>query len=747
MNKRFLSFCILFALLWGCSPVRRLGDDQYLLAGAKLKESQNTPVKDQSDYYQFKTNAKLLGLFRLRLQLHQSFAPEKTHWFAKKSRSLGEAPKLFDAAAMDKTQEILRQYYFSEGYFNAQVSWTAKTTRKKIKKVEFYVQPGKRYTIDSLQLNSESPALNAIVLKHLEKADIQKGKPFRTKALESERKKITALIRDRGYYFFAEQYIYFDVDTNLVGPKVYLSLNIQNPQGKDGQSENHKKYYIQEVHIQPDFKAGANRNQDKDTVQYNGYHIVSDSLRYKPRALVEPTLISPGKQFSQTQTNNTYNQFSDLQGFSSISIQYQAVPDTNLLRARVQLQPLKRHSTTFEIEGTHRVGNWGTALNYSYRNRNIFRGNEILEIKPSIAFETNNQLGDDQTNLFNTFEYGIETSIKFPRFLLPFNSEGMVPKSYSPRTTVSLQANKQERSDFSRFLLQTTFGFLWREGRFKTHKINWVDLTYIRLAEGSSLNLDDNPFLASLFTDQVITANSYQFTFNNQRIKSKLDYQFFRGNFEVSGHLLRALAPELNLEQNADGVYKILGVPFAQYIKVETDYRYYHHRKGERMWVGRIFLGRGFTMGNSELMPFGKQYFAGGANDVRAWTAYQLGPGSFSSDSVSFNTGNIKLTVNAEYRFKIAGPFKGAVFTDLGNIWNSNSDETIEVSDFQLNGFYKQVAIGAGIGLRYDFGFFIFRLDYAQQIHDPSAISGNRWMFDRMGWKTSRLNLGLGYPF
>jgi outer membrane protein assembly factor BamA len=261
------------------------------------------------------------------------------------------------------------------------------------------------------------------------------------------------------------------------------------------------------------------------------------------------------------------------------------------------------------------------------------------------------------------------------------------------------------------------------------------------------IDISKNPFLASLFSDQLITASAYQFVFNNQDINSLRNFSYFRAGLEWSGNILNLLSNSLALEQTENGTFTLFNSPYAQYLKLDLDYRHYITLAPEHILAFRTFIGKGFAYGNSEILPFGKQFFAGGANDIRAWTAYQLGPGSFNSDTVNFNTGDIKGTVNLEYRFKIAGNFRGAIFSDVGNIWNSiRSDESLE-SNFQLSNFHKQLAVGAGLGIRYDFGFFILRLDFAQQMRDPSVGNNGAWLFDEFTLKRTRLNLGLGYPF
>ncbi len=754
VRNTYLTLGIAFVILVSaCSPVRYLKDNEYLLTSVKLIEKEHTEAKDASEYLRIKPNTKLLGLFRLRLQLHNLYKPGKEHWFARKFKELGEAPVLYDAQVTAMGAERLSRYYFNMGYFDNEVEIALSEPslfRKKRKKISFYINPGSRYEYRNIRFDTKTPELAPLVDKFLESSSLKNGTGYNAELLSAERKALTAMIRNDGYYYFAEQYVFFEVDSAIAGNLVDLRISIQNSYSRenDSVSTDHRKYRIGNIYIRPDYDPSRPKDPATHLLEHKGYFIKYNTLKYKPRALTEPLLISPGIVFNQTRLNNSYNQLSDLKGFSTINIHFKESDDTSrhLLDAYVQLHPIPKWSVGVELEGTHRVGNWGTALNLSFKNRNIFRGNEILEIRPTLAFETlSNLVNSENSGIFNTFEYGVETHLRFPRYLLPFDTEGLVPKSYSPKSTISLVLNKQQRRDFTRKLFQSTLGYQWKEGRHKTHNINLIDITYIKLEEGASIDISKNPFLAALFTDQLITASSYQFIYNNQNISSRANFTYFRGNLEWSGNIANAIGKSLN---NSNGeALTLFGSPFAQYVKIETDYRHYFHFNNEGSLVFRTFIGRGLAYGNSEAMPFGKQFFAGGANGIRAWTAYQLGPVSFNADSVSFNTGDIKGTINLEYRFKIAGNFLGAIFSDCGNIWNSIKSEQVQDSDFQFSTFHKQIAVGAGIGLRYDFGFFILRCDIAQQLKDPTVQQNQGWVVNDFGFDRTRINLGLGYPF
>jgi outer membrane protein assembly factor BamA len=249
----------------------------------------------------------------------------------------------------------------------------------------------------------------------------------------------------------------------------------------------------------------------------------------------------------------------------------------------------------------------------------------------------------------------------------------------------------------------------------------------------------------------MILGGNYSFIFNNQKIQKSRDYWFIRLNAEASGNLLSVVS-KLAGVTSKEGSYNVFGQPFAQYIRSDIDIRYYVIVNDVSSFVYRGFLGIGFPYGNSKAIPFEKQYFGGGANDIRAWQVRTLGPGSYKSNVTGFinQTADIKLEGNAEYRFKLFWILESALFLDAGNIWTIRNDASRPGSGFQLNKFYKDIALGTGTGFRFDFKFVIGRVDFGMKLRDPSILSGSKWIIMNRSYRLRddfTVVVGIGYPF
>lgn len=249
-----------------------------------------------------------------------------------------------------------------------------------------------------------------------------------------------------------------------------------------------------------------------------------------------------------------------------------------------------------------------------------------------------------------------------------------------------------------------------------------------------------------LTENNLIFASNFVWTRDTRENIFDKNFSRFRWKIESAGNVLAAVAGLAGLEENEDGEYATLGVIFSQYSKVESEYiKHWQIAGGENVFAIRAFGGIAIPYGNSESIPFTRSYFAGGANDNRGWRPYDLGPGS-SGSVFDFNEANFKLAFNAEYRFTILGAFKGALFIDAGNIWNALDNVTDEASRFSGFADLKELAVASGLGLRYDFGFFVFRLDTGFKTHNPALPEGERW-FKEYNFNNAVYNIGINYPF
>ncbi len=422
-----------------------------------------------------------------------------------------------------------------------------------------------------------------------------------------------------------------------------------------------------------------------------------------------------------------------------------------LLDAWIQLTPFNMQSYTIELEGTNSSGDFGFGGNLIYQHRNIFGRAEILDFKIKGSLET---LNEYYTRSYkNTYEYGAEAGLQIPRFLLPIRSISFV-RRYNPRTNLSMAYSYQQRPDYTRTIANAAFGYSWRSSGFMTHIINPVELNLVKLPFSTPLFDSIIHFynLEASFRDHLVSETNYSFIFNNQDIRKAGNFVYFRFNAETAGNILSGFSSGAGRPKES-GYYKIFGTQFAQYVRSDIDLRYYRMLYSDNSLVYRIFAGAGLPYGNSTALPFEKKYFAGGANSIRAWQVRSLGPGSFNEElyrSFPNRTADIKLEANLEYRFNMFWLLEGALFMDAGNIWAIDYNDKRKGAQFRFGEFYKDIALGTGVGLRFDFSFFIFRLDMGLKLRDPAEPEGKRWvhLHRRVSYDNDvAFNIGIGYPF
>jgi outer membrane protein assembly factor BamA len=473
-----------------------------------------------------------------------------------------------------------------------------------------------------------------------------------------------------------------------------------------------------------------------------------------------------GDLYNESKAKESYLHLTGNRVFQIAEISYQPVKGdtTNRLDAFINLQPFLKRTFSVELEGTNTAGNYGISGAVTLANRNIFKGGEILDFTFRGGLEAQVNLNSNEP--FNTREIGTEIGLNFPRFFLFNGISRRLPKRMEPRSRIFTSFNYQTRVEFERAILTLGLLYTWRESRSKQHQINLLDVNYVRLPR------IDNDYFNSLefktgFQDNLIMAIRYTFLYSDIALaKSTRTSNYFKGSIEPAGNLFGAFSNSGTFEQDEEtDQYLVLGVPFAQYIKLDADFRHYFNPTEDHQFVMRFYAGATINYGNSPFLPpFEKSYLAGGSNDLRGWVAYRLGPGNFPNylyvqgDQSYAAVAPLKLLGSAEYRFPIIKSFRGALFFDAGNIWlwdrNYNTEglsdvelALVEFGIFRFDTFYKQIALNTGIGWRYDFGFFALRLDMGIKIWDPTEPENQRFVLGGLKWSTINYNIALGYPF
>ncbi len=759
---------IIITLVAGCSATKFVPADKELLKQNKVILNEIHMDKELLlPYMKQKANKKILGL-NMHLAMYNLSSSKRNGWLSRWLKTIGEEPVIYDPFLKQKTTKQLQLYFINKGYRDAIVKDTVFRKKQKVR-ICYELIPSQPYLIDTINYDITDSLIKHFVLSDTSKSFLKQGALFDLTSFENERMRIEYNLKSQGFYNFNKDYILFKADTTGQKKKNNVTLEIkQNKQRIDINqfiTTPHPQYKVNDISIFLDYDGKKVLAKDSlyfttlDTIIYkNISFIYQNNEKIKPNSILQSVFIECDSLYSISNVKETYNHLSALNLFRFINITFNEVnkPDTNgwggLINCQIQLNTYAFQSFSVELEGTNSSGDIGGALNFGYQHKNLFKGAEVMNFNIRGATEAVKERYNGR--IHNTLEFGTEMRIRFPKFILPINSRNFI-KLYNPKTTVTLAYNLQKRPDYTRSIANTSFGYIWQaRSKSFTHIINPIEINYVYLPPSPELsNFIDrikDTYLENSFKDHFISTTNYSLIYNSQNFARNIQFLFFRLNTETGGNILSGVNTILN-RPKIDDAYNLLGIRYAQYIKGDIDFRYYQPLNETDKVVFRLFCGVGVPYGNSNAIPFEKKYFAGGANSIRAWQVRTLGPGSNKDITTTYpnSLGDIKLEGNFEYRFDLFWLIKGALFVDVGNIWAVNDLGNREGAIFKPNLFYKQLAIGTGIGTRFDFSFFVFRLDVGFKTHDPSEVPGNKWIFnrDKIYSNDYNINIGIGYPF
>lgn len=715
----------------------------------------------------------------------------------------GEAPVILDSTLTERSSDQMRLYMHKKGWFKATVRDTVhyrrplllgggrgKQFRRPQAEVEYHVTPGPAYSYNIIRFTVDDPRIREYVQQSWPQSLVKPGDRFDADVLDAERVRITERLRELGYLYFNKELVQYDADTTVGDQRVDILLRLERAYAKKDRgllgTPEGTVFQIDEVTLSTVRSFRNTPNAEPDTLVWQGTTILyNDPLAYKPSALLSAVFLQPGQRFNQRDADLTYRRLSALHVFDRIEINYDTtgMGKAGVADARITLLPGKQQSLSLEGYGTNRSGFLGTSVGLGYRHRNLFRGMGSIQALLSLGLEAQQSftgrgsatqetgIGQLRTDgLFNTVDIGPEVTLRFPHFLLPIKRERFA-RSASPRTAISAQYNYQRRPDFSRTLAKFSFGYEWNESPTRTWGFFPLEVSVIRIPEKSQaflayLQEANNPVLTDSYTDHLIAGMRGSFTLNTQTSSRQRDVFFARIVPEWAGFPLffplHTLGSEAQ-DTSGNNFYTVAGIRYAEYVKLDTDLRWRHRLHEKSSLAFRVAAGGGLPYGNLPVLPFENSFFTGGANGLRAWQARSLGPGSYSAPLQAFDRiGEARLEANAEYRFKLIGFLEGALFTDVGNIWNWREDALKPGAAFS-KAFLSELAVGTGVGARLNFDFFIVRFDLGMQTKDPSLARGERWLFepkdrfrqqilDMTGipgqYKTQfNFNIGIGYPF
>lgn len=710
---------------------------------------------------------------------------------------VGEAPVVLDSALTLRSLDQLKLYLNKEGFFNATVTDTVRFNHTKLfsgkrgkpfkrpeAEVDYYIDAGRPYTICTTQWTVDDPAIDSLIEASSANSLLVPGMRFDGDVLDKERTRLTDLMREHGYLFFNRDLLQYVADTSAGDHQVDLVLYVERPlsrgkRGLQGTPEG-TVYTVEDISLnmaQRPLYGGT--PLPTDTVGYKGFDFIysGDRPKYRPKALSSNLLVKPRSIFSQTANDRTYRRLTNLRVFDRVDIAYDttAVHTPNAADCLITVQPSKTQNLSFEGFLTNRGGFAGTSVSAGYKHQNLFRSMGSLQIQMLLGLEAQQSLGGHGSEndaglgvgrdvFFNTVELGPEVTLQFPTFLF-LHADDKWSKTWGRRTSFNVLYNYQRRPDYTRTLAKVSFGYEWKKKSSLTWEVNPIEVNFIRIPELSDAFLDfiqnsHDAILRDSYTDHVVAGSRTTVTLRTPGFgPNKRNTFFWRPTVQTSGNLLNLVDQATGSEQQTDtagnSFYTFGGVRFAQFVKVENDMRYYHTIHTKSSLAFRLDGGIGIPYGNLDVLPFESSFSSGGANNQRAWRARSLGPGSYNAPLDAFDrVGEILIGGNAEYRFKLIDYLEGALFCDIGNIWDIHENPAKPGSGFELNKFAGELAVGTGVGARLNFDFFIVRFDLGLQTKDPSLPVGERWIFQpkppgrvtTFGQKLT-FNLGIGYPF
>ena len=774
---------LIILILGSCNATRYLAEDQSLVKKVELtgvdkqfKETALTFV--QSD---IRTNS------RLNLALYNTFNTRDGKYRTDKVKAIGEAPHLLDSSLVEISRVQIEKFLATKGYFNAKVTSEIEVKDKQAK-IKFVATQGPEFKIRKIEYQIADSAVLAIYEQNRESfSRIKEGNRFDSDSLALEREQIFRMMKKNGYFDYVRQYVRFDVDSNLSDSQADLKLFLTNPEGKSA----HQVYTINNSQITIRTSEGKFEGLVTDTLQVDSqFRFIDYSGKFKPKPIKKYIFLKKDDIYNIENEELTYDRLYDLNVFRNLKIDYTKASDsTNKLNPRYDISPLKRMSNRIEGEYTFNSGRNGFNIGNTYTNRNLFGGAELLEVKAKygVLFDATS----DRKILDRVFSRDLQLGINLilPKLLVPFRIPD-IGRNGMPHTTISSSMQSfDQRSAFRSRVFINSITYDWVETKSKLHSYTPINIEFRKgvldpIFKDSLLQRGFGLYVKTNDRRFFNLGSQYAFTYNANRLDNYNNFLFFRGEVDFAGNSLGILDKLIKFKRDADGFRTIFGLPYQQYVKTELDIRYYRYLGGDNQFVARLNPGIGLAYGNSDLLTFEKNFFAGGSSGVRAWQARTLGPGNYNravlgtdgkADTLRANLRNLdqlgeyKLEGNLEFRFKILNSFmgakvKGATFTDFGNIWRRKVSVENPGGEFKFNQIFNQLAVGVGAGLRFDLNYFVFRLDAGIKVKDPQFTGSEqyviKYLFNKKEFKDNyasthrpdvyrfvQYNFGIGMPF
>ncbi len=778
---RFLPFAagVLLFSMAGCNVSRHIPEGEAMLIGNELKIRKDTtaPVKmhsgldDELEELLRPVPNKVIFGFPYKVWFYYLMGEPKKEkglrqWFRKK---LGEPPVLVASRALELNKETLEGYLHNEGYFRSEASGTIVPAKQRMAKASYQVYVRPRYSIETATFEPAGVAWFDSSFLESEKATFLKpGMPYRLSVIESERMRIDQYLKTKGFYFFSPEHLIVKVDSSLNSYRVTMNVEVK----PDVPQTALKPYYISNVKVYTDYQGAASDSLKEFRRLRSGNELYDPGGLFRPRVFEETIGFRPGSRYSSDVQNITLSRLVNLKNFKFVRNKFELLPrsDSALLDVYYHLSPLRRKSMRGEFSGLTKSNNLGgIQAIVSWNHRNLFRGAEQLRISVDGGLDW--QLGGGRAvSGTNFFRYKVETELSFPRFVVPFWKHNPEIDQTLPRTSLLLSyENLVQAGLYTLNSIRGQWGYSWQYKK-TTHTFSPFGVNVVRprnVSEAFTEMIFDSPNeydidrYLRILENRLLLESSYTIAFNPVSNPYSRHQLMLSGGVNLVGNIAGLL---VRSDKEEGGSKQLFEIPFEQFTRFDGEVRHYLTLSPSVKWANRFIVGYGLPYGNSKSLPQFKQYFVGGSTGIRAFQARTIGPGAYHADSVTRaifrNTqfGDIKLEFNTEMRFKMTSLFHGALFVDAGNVWNYRKLEEYGDNSVLRSDFYKQLAIGGGVGLRLDFSYLILRLDLATPFRKPwyayEEEPRNPWVFKEINlrdkaWRKENLvlNIAVAYPF
>lgn len=759
--KRHLSYLFLLALiLSACSNTKYLPKNEKLYLGAQVKiidknidkKTNKALTAELNDIPRPKPNATILGL-RVKLYLY-NISKGKKNFISRFINKRGEPPVLWSSVDVDHNSKILTNRLQNESYFHAMVTPDS-VIKGKTAKAIYNTLTGPPFIIKQISFPTDSDSLDTAVARIAKKSFLKVGDKFNLDVIKNERLRIDAHLKEEGFYYFSPEDILVQIDSTNAGP---YGVNLYETVKPETPDKAWDIYTLNKTYIYPHYTLRDTAAKLDSAVHYNDYYVVDPTNTIHPYVFQNVIALHPGEPYNRTDHNQALSRFIDLGPYKYVKNRFDISPmDTLKLNAFYFLTPYPKKSLRFETLLRTTSANYnGTQVTLSWRNRNAFKGAELLTV--SLLGSSDIQFGG-VNNGNNVYQTGVQTSLTWPRFITPVKVN--TNTDFLPRTMLQLEYDLTNRTNL--YTLNTfaaSFAYLWKQDIHIQHELTVFGFTYTNAANITQIYRDSilhtqNPSLKHVIDNQLTFGPSYSYTYTNTMEDYKQNTYYLNGKVSLSGNILGLVTGADTLAGKPKAIF---GTNYSQYLKLESELRFYHKISSSASFANRLVIGAGLTYGNSTIMPYSQQFFVGGANSLRGFRARSVGPGSYFPDAKITNgtgfipdqSGDIKIEATTEFRPKLFSIVYGALFLDAGNVWLLHSNNTQQGG--QPGGafskqFLNDMAVDAGFGLRFDLTVLVLRTDLGFPLRNPYLPDGQRWVLNQVGFRNSVFNLAIGYPF